>query len=284
VRQALIPVVAVPLFLATAVAQQATFKVSVDLVAVDVLVTAHGAPIAGLSASDFEITDNKVAQKVERVSDTLQPIPLDLMMVFDTSQSVAGDKLAQLKDAGKAVLATLRPGDRSALITFNQQTVVRQRLSPDVSAVARAVERLNAAGRTSLFDALYTGLSLRRTPDTRAMVLVFSDGRDNGSWLSGSQVAQVARESDVVVYAVGLDNGIKREMQGIAEETGGAVVVAQSASALKTLFTRIVREMQARYVIYYYPTGVTGSGWHATEVRVPGRRVEIVARRGYWRR
>lgn len=283
-RHALIPVLAVSLFLATAIAQQATFKVSVDLVAVDVLVTAHGDPIAGLTASDFSITDNKVPQRVERVSDAMQPIPLDVVLVFDASQSVAGDKLAQLKDAGKAVVGALRPGDRVALITFSQQTVVRQRLSADVAAVTRAVERVNAAGRTSLFDALYTGLLLRRTSGTRAMVLVFSDGRDNSSWLSGTQVAEVARQSDVVVYAVGLDNSIRREMQDIAEETGGAVVVAQSASTLKTLFSGIVREMQARYVIYYYPTGVTGSGWHATEVRVPGRRVEIVARRGYWRR
>jgi hypothetical protein len=148
----------------------------------------------------------------------------------------------------------------------------------------RFVERLDAAGRASMFDALCTGLSMRRGAGTRAIVLVFSDGRDNSSILSARQVAQVARESDVVVYAVGLDNGIKNDLKEIVEETGGAVTVAQSVKDLKPLFARMVREMQGRYALTDEPTGVAQGGWHAIEVRVSARRVEVVARRGYWRR
>jgi VWFA-related protein len=293
-RRALIPALALPLLVATALAQkpQVAFNVNVDLVSVDVLVTTRGEPMAGLTAADFQITDNTVPQKIENVfagdatgrGAALRAIPLDVVLVFDVSESLAGGKLAQLVEAGKAVLATLRPDDRAALITFSQRTVIRQPLSSDLAAVTRAVERLEAAGRTSLFDALYTGLSMRRTGGTRAMVLVFSDGRDNSSILSSKQVAQVARESDVVVYAVGLDDGIKDDLKEISEETGGTVTVARSVKDLKPLFARMVREMQGRYVLTYYPTGVVQGGWHALEVRVPGKRVEVVARRGYWRR
>jgi VWFA-related protein len=282
---------AVPLLAATALAQQATFKAGVDLVSVDVLVTADGKPTGGLAASDFEIRDNNVPQKIESISDggtaetvALRRIPLDVVLVFDVSESMAGSRLEQLVDAGKGVLAKLRPGDRAALVTFSQRTVIRHPLSSDVSVVARALDRLDAAGQTSLSDALYMGLSLRRTSDTRSMLLLFSDGRDNTSWLSSRQVTQVARESDVVVYAVGLDRRVKDDMKELTEETGGAVLVAQSAKDLKTLFERIVREMQARYVLNYYPTGVAQGGWHTIEVRVPGRRADVVARRGYWRR
>jgi VWFA-related protein len=293
-RRALVPALALPLLVATALAQkpQVKINVDVDIVSVDVLVTTRGEPMAGLTAADFQITDNNVPQKIENVfagestgrGAALRPIPLDVVLVFDVSESLAGGKLAQLVEAGKAVLAALRPDDRAALVTFSQRTVIRQPLSSDLGEVTRAVEGLDAAGRTSLFDALYTGLSMRRTGGTRAMVLVFSDGRDNSSILNAKQVAQVARESDVVVYAVGLDNGIKDDLREITEATGGTVTVARSVKDLKPLFARMVREMQGRYVLTYYPTGVVPAGWHTIDVRVPGKRVEVVARRGYWRR
>ncbi len=282
---------AVPLLAATAIARQATFKASVDLVSVDILVTDRGQPLTGLAPSDFDIRDNGVPQKVASLSGegtsgtvTLRRIPLDVVLVFDVSGSMAGNRLEQLVDAGKGVLAKLRPDDRVALVTCSERTVIRQPLSSDTAAATRALDRLHAGGQTSMADALYTGLSLRRTSDTRSMLLLFSDGRDNTSWLSSRQVAQIARESDVVVYAVGLDQRVKDDMKEITEGTGGAVLVAQSAKDLKTLFERIVREMQARYVLSYYPNGVAQGGWHTIEVRVPGRRAEVVARRGYWRR
>jgi VWFA-related protein len=280
----------VSLLAARPFAQQATFKAAVDLVSVDVLVSASGKPLAGLAPSDFEIRDNGILQRIESISDggtaetvALRRIPLDVVLVFDVSESMAGSQLEQLIDAGKNVLAKLRPGDRAALVTFSQRTMIRQPLSSDIATVTSALERLYADGRTSMSDALYTALSLRRTSDTRSMVLLFSDGRDNSSWLSSKQVAQVARESDVVVYAVGLDKRVQEDMKEITEETGGAALVAQSAKDLTMLFERIVREMQARYVLNYYPNGVAKGGWHTIEVRVPGRRADVVARRGYWR-
>ncbi len=280
--RALIPSFALPLFVISVLAQQPTFKSSVDLVSVDVLVAAGDRPIAGLTASDFQILDNNVPQSVASIS--VGEIPLDVVLILDVSGSMAGNKLTNLVDASKNVLALLRPGDRVALVTFSQRTVVRRPLSSDIAVVMQEVEGLVAAGQTSLFDALYTGLSLRRTADTRQMVLLFSDGRDNTSWLSGKQIEQIVRESDVVVYAVGLDNGFKGDLQEIVQIAGGTVIVARSPNDLKPLFVRIVREMQARYVLTYYPTGVAQGGWHSIEVRVPERRANIVSRRGYWRR
>jgi VWFA-related protein len=290
--QALGRVLALSLIAVTVVAQQATFKATVDLVSVDVLVTGRGrragVPVSGLAASDFEIRDNNVVQKIDSIGGegtvAMRAVPLDLVLVFDTSESVAGEKLQLLREAGTGVLERLRPGDRAALVTFSHRTAIRHPLSGDVASVSRAVGSLHAAGRTSMFDALYMGLSLRRASDTRAVLLLFSDGRDNSSWLGSREIMQVARESDVVVYAVGLDKRVRNDMAEIAEVTGGAAIVAQSARELNTLFTRVLREMQGRYVLNYYPTGVDGAGWHTLDVRVPGKTVEVVARRGYWRR
>jgi VWFA-related protein len=261
---------AVPFLAVTLLAQQGTFKVSVDLVSVDVLVTKRGRPVTGLAASSFAIRDNNVLQTIDSISGegtvAMRPVPLDVALVFDTGQSMAGGGLQLLVGAGKGVLERLRPGDRASLVTYSHHSTIRHALSGDVASVTRAVGFLNATGRTSMFDALYMGLSLRRTSDTRAMVLLFSDGRDNSSGLGRAQLLQVARESDVVVYAVGIDERIRDDMAPIAEGTGGGVIVAQSAKELNTLFTKIVREMKRRYVLNYYPNGVDGAGWHTLDV------------------
>ena len=118
---------ALPLLVATIVAQQATFKSRVDLVSVDVLVSDGGELISGLAASDFEIRDNNVLQKIDSISGegtggtiALRRVPLDVVLALDVSESMAGDKLDQLVSASKDVLATLRPDDRVALVTFSQ--------------------------------------------------------------------------------------------------------------------------------------------------------------------
>jgi VWFA-related protein len=275
---------------ATVIAQQPTFHANVDLVSVDVQVTANGELVLGLGASDFEIRDNGVPQRIESISGEgtagaveRRQFALDVVLVLDMSESVAGQKFSQLVDAAKGILERLRPSDRAALVTFSERTVVRHRLSSEVASIAHALDLLPAGGRTSMFDALFVGLSLRRTTDTRQMVLLFSDGRDNSSWLDGRQLSQLARQSDVVVYAVGLDKRVKDDMKEITEETGGAAIVAQSTKDLRALFTRLVREMQARYVLTYYATGVASAGWHSIEMRLLRRRAEVVARRGYWR-
>jgi VWFA-related protein len=269
--------------------QQPTFTVRVELVSVDVLATSRGQAITGLKASDFEVRDNGVRQKIDSISGegtigtaALQTIPLDVILVLDTSGSMASGKLEQLIEAGRGVLDRLRPSDRAALVAFSHRLTMPVALTADTSSIRRALDQLSAFGRTSMYDALYAGLMLRRTTTTRCMVLLFSDGQDNTSWLSAKNIREVARQSDVVLYAVGLDSTIKDALAPIAQETGGDTIVAESAKDLKTLFVRMVREMQARYVLTYYPRGVTREGWHTIDVRLAGRKGDLKARRGYY--
>ncbi len=263
-------------------AQQPTFKAGVEIVAVDVLVTSGDRLVPGLTSADFDVRDNGVRQRVDRVTEGgLQAVPLDVVLVFDTSGSMAGPRLQQLVEAGRGVLDRLRPVDRAALVTFSDRTVLQQSPTSDCDSVRRALDGMSAVDRTSMFDGLYVALMRPRSPDSRSMVLLFSDGLDNASWLSGKQVLQVALESDSVVYAVGLDESIRRQVGDLAAQTGGDVVIADSTKRLRTLFARLLAEMQARYVLTYYPQNVTREGWHAIDVRVPGRSVRVKARRGY---
>src|SRR4051794_32172875 len=93
------------LLVAQTAAPQTPFKSGVEVVELDVSVTRGGVPVAGLTARDFALTDNGAAQDVASV--TLEQLPLSVTLVLDTSQSVAGDRLRHLAQAGEGLIAAL---------------------------------------------------------------------------------------------------------------------------------------------------------------------------------
>ena len=114
-----IALIAAPLLILTAMvtlsASQGptTFKSRVEAVRLDVSVMRGGQPVGGLSAADFSVTDNKVPQQVEVAVD---PQPLSVLLVLDTSGSVAGERMAHLTNAASTLVTALHAGDRAALI------------------------------------------------------------------------------------------------------------------------------------------------------------------------
>ncbi len=144
------------------VAQQATFSSRAEAVRVDVSVTERGRPVAGLLASDFEVFDNGVRQELLLV-DT-EDIPVDLVIALDTSGSVTGDRLEDLRGASQTALGFLTARDRAGLLTFSEEVTLRTPLTADVDALRAALDMPFAGGRTALIDAAGSAISsaLRR--------------------------------------------------------------------------------------------------------------------------
>src|SRR5688572_9692012 len=94
-----------------------SFSSSTLAVRVDVLVTDGRVPIAGLSASDFELRDNGVVQSIDIVDSS--DVPINVVLALDTSASIRGQRQADLIAASRALLAGLKPSDRAALTTFS---------------------------------------------------------------------------------------------------------------------------------------------------------------------
>src|SRR5580765_501811 len=78
--------------------QSPVFSSKVEVVRVDALVTDGGRPVLGLGPTDFEVLDNGVPQNVEFVS--YDQIPLNVVLAFDMSVSVAGERLEHVRSAG----------------------------------------------------------------------------------------------------------------------------------------------------------------------------------------
>ena len=301
-------------------AQEQTYRFErrVDVVAVDIAVTDDGRPVGGLTAADFEIRDNGVLQEIDRVQ--VETAPVDAILILDTSMSVAGPKLGELRVAVGNFMAGLRNEDRVALVTFSGYVRLWQSLTTDRSVLSEALEGIDARGMTALKDGLYGGLSLAGPSAQRPIVVLFSDGLDNASWTSESELLEVVKESNAVVYAVCNSEPLSEEkkrrgtgyfgrsvdepqdqqrvwhgrfsvhtrlfrdrfLQRVAEDSGGLYFEIDDASSMEREFRRVVEDIRSRYLLTYYPTGVADDGWHNLEVKLKNGKADVRARRGYY--
>jgi VWFA-related protein len=191
------------LILAAAPAQAApvSFSASVESVYVDVFVTGEKGPVTGLRAGDFELRDNGVVQRADMMP--LESLPLTTILVLDTSASVVGSKLDQLKAAIRALLRRLRPGDEVALVAFGNEIAIPVPATRDLQAVEQALDGLRPGGQTAVYDAVYAA-ALLAPERSRSQVVLFTDGDDNLSALDLADVLRVLERSDVMLHAVGI--------------------------------------------------------------------------------
>jgi VWFA-related protein len=212
--------------------QTPVFRANVELVRVDVLVTDGGRPIAGLTAADFELKDNDVIQEVQLVADVRT---VNVVVVLDMSGSVRGEQIEHLKEATRSLLRALRPGDTASLVTFAQRIVRHADAEHDPTVVERALEAITPGSRTALYDALYAGLALAVRDTGRSLVLLFTDGVENSSWLSHDALFESLRHSAAIVEVVasgqsppiaGRPAAADRLLRNIADEAGGEMLSA----------------------------------------------------------
>jgi VWFA-related protein len=285
---------------------QPTFAVEVENIYVDAFVTLRGEPMTGLLANDFELRDNGVVQQLELAAADAQP--LLAVLAFDVSNSLGGGKMESLRAASQALLGSLRPEDEATLMAFTDEVHWVVEPTTDKATISRALSRLKPTGGTAIMDSLYAALTL---PTTRArtLVVLFTDGSDNASWLDWKQVQKVAERSNALIQVVGLsppklttsgesanfgirsvsvESATELEFEGpwglrqIAETTGGRYWEAESLDRLKTAFTSIAEAMGKRYVLRYSPENVKREGWHKIDLRLRGKKGDVHTRKGYW--
>ncbi|HQZ16516.1 MAG TPA: VWA domain-containing protein, partial [Vicinamibacteria bacterium] len=201
----------------TKVQSPAVFGVQVDSVYVDAFVSQRRDPVIGLTAADFELKDNGVVQRLDLIA--AESMPLLAVLVFDSSNSLAGERLAALQASGKAFLESLRPQDEVSLFTFAGETQWLARPTTDKAAVAKALDALQPGGATAVLDALYAALVLPQTQG-RILLVLFTDGEDNMSWLEWRQMRVVAERANALIHVVGLKRA----------EEGGAPMPAMDLS------------------------------------------------------
>jgi VWFA-related protein len=258
-----------------------TFSAEVAAVYVDVFVTSRDRPVSGLRAGDFEITDDGVRQ-----SPTLaqaETVPVASLLLFDTSGSVKGQRLRDLKAAGHAFADGLAPRDEAALLAFSDQLNLLARPNSARAPLHLALDRMAPGGATTLYDALYLGFKLP-FGQGRPLIVLFTDGEDNLSWLGRDDVREASLQSNAVLYVVAAGAPDAPEaafLRETAEGTGGRFWNATGGGQLTERLLQVLQAMSTRYVLTYEPQGVGRGGRHQLKVTVKGRKVEVRHRREY---
>lgn len=260
--------------------QKRSFSSGTLGVRVDVLVTEGGRPVAGLTASDFELRDNGVRQTIDVLD--ASDVPVNAVLALDTSASTAGRRQRDLIAAGEALLDGLRPVDRAALTTFSHVVSPTMALTADIAAVRDALRRITPYGETAIMDGTYVALTETLSQSGRSLVVVCTDGYDTSSWLLPEEVLESARRSSAVIYAVTAAEARSRSpLKDLSEATGGQILPVAKNGDLRGAFQKILQDFRSRYILSFSPQGVAPDGFHSLDVRVKRRGLNVKARPGY---
>jgi VWFA-related protein len=182
------------------------FKSGVELINVTATVTdRNGRFVPGLRQEDFTIYEDNVRQEISHFSN--ERVPVSLGIVLDTSGSMAGEKIENALSAIDRFLTTLLdPTDEIFIYRFSNFPELLQDWTTDRRRLNRVVGRITAGGGTAMYDALAEAVPMAQTGQNRKKAIVLiSDGNDTDSDTSLSSVKQLIRESEVMVYAIGID-------------------------------------------------------------------------------
>jgi Ca-activated chloride channel family protein len=271
--------------------------VKVDLVTLTLTVTdIYGRYVSGLKKEAFTIFDEKEEQEITFFSDADSPVSIGIL--FDVSGSMGGDKIVKARNALERFINTSHPSDEYFLIAFNNRAQLLLDGTRDGESVLRKLTLVQPRNNTALYDALYLGTDrVTRGSRQKKAILIISDGQDNASRYNFNEVKRMMKESDVVVYAVGIldsrDASSMTGMQGqayldeITSLTGGKSFYPKTDVELDEIFERIALELRHQYSIGYTPKGFEPNGqWRKVRVRVkPPRglpRLTVRNREGYY--
>ena len=182
------------------------FKSGVELVNVTATVTDDtGRFVSGLKKDDFTLFDNNTQREITQFSN--ERVPVSLGILLDGSGSMTPDKMSSASAAiDRLINDLLAPDDELFFVEFDSSAHVPQDWTTDRRKISRAVDRVNPQGGTAMYDAIARSLPIAtQGRHQKKALLVISDGNDTESRISVSELRQAIRESEVLVYALGVD-------------------------------------------------------------------------------
>ena len=271
--------------------------VNTDLITLTVTVTdTYGRYVSGLSQKAFTILDEKQPQEITFFSDDDSPVSVGV--IFDVSGSMSGDKIKNAREALSKFIQTSHNSDEYFLIAFNSRAQLLLDKTRDGNAVLDKLTFVQTKNNTALYDACYLGVEkVQRGLHPKRALLLISDGQDNNSRYTFNELRRLLKESDVVLYAVGILGGsdpgspLGMEGQGILDElanvSGGKAFFPRSPVEMDDIFEQIALELRHQYSIGYKPNNFSNDGkWRKIKVKVtPPRglpRLFVRSKEGYY--
>jgi len=241
--------------------------------------------LTDLMRHQFQVFED--GQLLEIQSFHNETLPLDLVMVLDTSSSLR-EGIEDLKRAAEVFLSQLGPGDLVSLFEIKNEPLKIQNFTSDRKLLRQQIGAMLPLGQTALFDGLKAALD--DLPDKRRgrkTIVLFTDGRDSvyeeprkKAYLLRSIITE-AQNKEVTLFTIGQGKRINEAaLTRMAEETGGRFLYAEHPGKLTEVFEEIILDLKHQYVLGVLPNS-RRSGFHRLEVEVKKRGAKVYARKGY---
>ena len=273
-----------------------TLKVDVDLVLVSTTVTdPQNRYVTGLEQEHFQIWEDKVEQKIGYFS--AEDVRISLGVIFDISGSMK-DKISTARDAAVTFLKTGNPDDEYFLVEFANRPEVAADFTSDITKLQNRIIFAPATGMTAMYDSVYLGLEkLKEGSNPKKALLLITDGEDNRSRYTFSNVKDFVKEQDVQIYGIGIVDDWSSQLSAghtgramveeLSELTGGRAYFPDSVYELEDICTKIAVELKNQYVIGYHSSnGAKDGKWRKLRLKVNPpkdiQRLSVRSKQGYY--
>jgi VWFA-related protein len=280
-------------------AQDQESAIKVDVEVVNVFCTVHdhrGALIPDLKQDDFKILEDGRPQQIRYFAQE-SDLPLTVALLLDVSGSVRWFVEDEKRTAAKFLEQVLRPDDRALLVGFSSTIVLWQDLTPSTDLLGSALQRLKSIPfkglppmgypmpSTLLYEAVQkTALGKLKPLSGRKVLIVISDGLDNGSSVHLDSVVESVEATNTTVYGICFESGFSgcSFLKDISDPTGGRMFQAKKISVAR-IFEIIEQEMRSQYALGYVSSNRAHDGtFRKLQVRVVPKGLKAATRKGYY--
>jgi Ca-activated chloride channel family protein len=273
---------------------RSNIRVDTTVVLINVTVTTPlNQFVTGLEKDNFRLFEDKAEQKISHFAS--EDAPLSVGLVFDCSGSM-GSKLNKSRQAVAQFFKTANPEDEFFLVQFNDRPGLVNDFTTNLEEIQNRLAFTQAKGRTALLDGVYLALhQMKKAHNPRKALLIISDGGDNSSRYTESEIKNLVREADVQIYAIGIFEPVSsrgrtaEELSGpgllseISEQTGGRHFPVENLNELPDVAAKIGIELRNQYILGYTPTNRERDGkYRKVQVKLVQPR-GLPQLRAFWR-
>ena len=245
--------------------------------------------VPDLTREDFEVYDSGKLQTLTNFDNEATPITVVVMLDTSGSMTLALDLV---KEGAEQFLLRMLPLDKGMVGAFNDKIEFHPSTFTDSrDQLVSSLKDLDFGYPTRLYDAVDQSIDQLSGVEGRKVVLVFTDGDDTSSKKSSGEVMDRARQDEVMIYSIGLENEYyngqqrvrsspDRNLRKLSEETGGGFFLLKKKDELGPTFTRVAQELHSQYVLGFSPEVLDGKV-HKLEVRIKKPGMVARARKSY---
>jgi Ca-activated chloride channel family protein len=269
-----------------------TFSTDTNWVILPVSVSDKGGKlVTNLQQNSFKVFENGIEQPIKLFRH--EDVPISLGIIIDNSGSMK-EKRQKVEVASVDLVKASNPHDEVFIVNFNDEAYLDVPFTNDIKKMEEGVARIDSRGGTAMRDAIRGAIDYlkEKAKNHKKVLLVVTDGNDNASNIGLERLVDGARQSEVLIYAIGLldeeehreAKAAKRALNALTQESGGLSFYPKGVAEVDAIALQVAHEIRNQYTIAYSPLNLAKDGtFRQIKVVVTGpSHAQVRTRSGYY--